>query len=135
MNSLAHLPHTSSGTFELPHLKSAQTPLIPIAAVHDALGNAIRHDTLARLQAGSLNVNQLTQHHPISRPAISKLLKILRDANLVTAYPNGTRNEYVADQTGFAEARAWLDSYQRHDRAVRSPLSTARRQTYMRPHV
>jgi len=54
-------------------------------------------------------VVELARTLPVSRPAISQHLKILKDAGLVTDQRAGTRRVYEIDPNGLARAREWLD--------------------------
>ncbi len=48
---------------------------------------------------------------PVSRPAVSQHLKVLKDAGLVADRPNGTRRLYYIDPKGIRALRAWLDQF------------------------
>jgi len=56
-------------------------------------------------------VGALAKASPISRPAISQHLKILKDARLVIDRPEGTRRLYQLDPAGFESVRAYLDQF------------------------
>jgi DNA-binding transcriptional ArsR family regulator len=56
-------------------------------------------------------VNEIADGLPVSRPAVSQHLRVLRDAGLVDFEPHGTRNLYRLDRAGFDELRHWLDTY------------------------
>jgi len=56
-----------------------------------------------------MTVGMLAEKIPVSRPAVSQHLKVLREARLVTVTPKGTANEYAVDKTGLDEVRSWLD--------------------------
>ena len=77
----------------------------------DALGDATRRAILAHLLAGPLPVNQLAREFPISRPAISQHLRILKDAHLVLDLPVGNRRFYRLNPEGFASLRGYLDQF------------------------
>ena len=77
----------------------------------DALGDPTRRAILGHLRKGPLPVGALAKAFPISRPAISQHLKILKDARLVTDRPEGTRRVYQLDPAGFESARAYLDQF------------------------
>lgn len=79
--------------------------------VLDALGNQTRRDILALLQESPLSVGSLATHFPISRPAISKHLRILQEAGLVAYNVSGRRNIFYIDMAGFQEARHYLDQF------------------------
>src|SRR5262249_16270534 len=66
-----------------------------------ALGDAPRRAILAGLLDGPLAVGELARHFPVSRPAISQHLRILKDANLVTDRAQGTRRLYALNPEGF----------------------------------
>jgi DNA-binding transcriptional ArsR family regulator len=67
----------------------------------DALGDPTRRAILSQLRKGPLPVGALAQAFPISRPAISQHLKILKAARLVTDRAEGTRRLYQLDPAGF----------------------------------
>lgn len=54
-------------------------------------------------------VGELAAHLPISRPAVSQHLKVLKDAGLVIDRPDGTRRLYQLNPSGLVELRVWLD--------------------------
>ena len=53
-----------------------------------------------RLRAGPLSVGALAKHMPVSRPAVSQHLKVLKEAGLVTDHAEGTRRVYAIDPDG-----------------------------------
>lgn len=77
----------------------------------NALGDATRRAILARLMKGPLAVGKLARHFPMSRPAISQHLRILKDANLVIDRANGTNRVYQLNPEGFASLRDYFDEY------------------------
>jgi DNA-binding transcriptional ArsR family regulator len=77
----------------------------------DALGNAERRGLLRALAAGPLSVGELAADLPISRPAVSRHLKQLEEAGLVTHRSEGTRNLYALDAAGMLETAQWLNSF------------------------
>jgi DNA-binding transcriptional ArsR family regulator len=77
----------------------------------DALGDPTRRAILSQLRRGPLPVGALAQAFPISRPAISQHLKILKAARLVTDRAEGTRRLYQLDPAGFESVRAYLDQF------------------------
>lgn len=79
--------------------------------VLDALGNQIRRDILAFLREEPLPVGAIATRLPISRPAVSKHLRILQEAGLVEYYSQGTRNIFSLRAAGFREARIYLDRF------------------------
>ena len=58
-----------------------------------------------------LPVGELAAHFPISRPAVSQHLKVLKDAGLVVDQRAGTRRLYHVDPSGVAELRSYLDRF------------------------
>jgi DNA-binding transcriptional ArsR family regulator len=79
--------------------------------VLDALGNQTRRDILAMLRESPLPVGSIAGRLPISRPAVSKHLRILQEAGLVSYSESGTRNIFSLRLTGFREARIYLDLF------------------------
>lgn len=77
----------------------------------DALGDPTRRAILSQLRSGPQPVGALAKAFPISRPAISQHLKILKDARLVIDRPEGTRRLYQLDPAGFESVRAYLDQF------------------------
>ena len=84
---------------------------MPAAAlVLDALGDATRRAILERLlHDGPTPVGVLAAHLPISRPAVSQHLRVLKQAGLVTERAAGTRRLYRLDRTGLHAVREYLD--------------------------
>jgi DNA-binding transcriptional ArsR family regulator len=77
----------------------------------DALGDATRRAILARLLNGPLAVGELARDFPVSRPAISQHLRLLKEANLVVDRPAGTRRVYQINSEGFNSLRAYFDQF------------------------
>jgi DNA-binding transcriptional ArsR family regulator len=77
----------------------------------DALGDATRRAILARLRDGPLPVGALAEKLPISRPAVSQHLRILKEANLVTDLASGTRRLYSINPEGFRTLRDYFDQF------------------------
>jgi len=77
----------------------------------DALGDPTRRAVFERLRAGPKAVGELAAGLPVSRPAVSQHLRVLRQAGLVTEQRVGTRNVYRADPRGLAELRAYVDDF------------------------
>lgn len=76
-----------------------------------ALGDPSRRRIVRLLAQGPASVGQLAQQLPISRPAVSQHLKVLKDAGLVTVQPEGTRRIYRVDPTGIASLRSELEGF------------------------
>ena len=77
----------------------------------DALGDATRRAILARLLTGPLPVGELAREFPVSRPAISQHLRLLKQANLVVDRPIGTRRVYQLHPEGFSSLREYFDQF------------------------
>ena len=77
----------------------------------DALGDGTRRLILERLRSGPRAVGELAAELPVSRPAVSQHLRVLKEAGLVTERRNGTRHLYRVDIDGLAEVRDYLDSF------------------------
>ncbi len=77
----------------------------------DALGDATRRAILDRLLRGPVSVGKLAEEFPVSRPAISQHLRVLRRAGLVTDEADGTRRVYRVNPEGFASLRAYFDQF------------------------
>jgi len=80
----------------------------------DALGDATRRAILARLLDGPLPVGKLAGDFPVSRPAISQHLRILKQANLVMDQTQGTRRLYQLNPQGFDSLRDYFDQFWNH---------------------
>ncbi len=76
-----------------------------------ALADPTRRAVFERLGAGGKSVGELAQGLPVSRPAVSQHLKVLKDAGLVTQEAEGTRRVYHIDPNGLGALRAWLDQF------------------------
>ena len=77
--------------------------------VFDALGDPTRRAIFARLRSGPLAVGELARGLPVSRPAVSQHLRVLKDAGLVSDRRDGTRRLYQLDPDGLAEMRAYVE--------------------------
>ena len=77
----------------------------------DALGDSTRRLILERLRGGPRAVGELAAELPVSRPAVSQHLRVLKEAGLVTERRNGTRRLYRVDTDGLAEVRDYLESF------------------------
>jgi DNA-binding transcriptional ArsR family regulator len=77
----------------------------------DALGDGTRRAILVRLRDHPMAVGELAQAFPVSRPAISQHLRILKDAGLVADRAEGTRRVYAVQAEGLRALRAFLDEF------------------------
>ena len=80
-------------------------------AVLEALGDRTRRQIVSCLRAGPLSVGELAAAMPVSRPAVSQHLTVLRHSGLVSYEELGTRNVYRLDLAGLTELRTWLDGF------------------------
>jgi DNA-binding transcriptional ArsR family regulator len=74
-----------------------------------ALADPTRRAVFERLARGPLPVGAIAAGLPVSRPAVSQHLKVLKDAGLVADRAEGTRRLYRIDPSGLATIRGWLD--------------------------
>ncbi len=79
--------------------------------VLDALGDGTRRRIVQCLRVRPASVADLAAQLPVSRPAISQHLRVLRDCRLVDFDEVGTRNIYRLEPAGLGELRAWLEGY------------------------
>ena len=77
----------------------------------DALGDPTRRAIFERLGAGPRAVGELADEFPVSRPAVSQHLKVLKDAGLVVDRKAGTRRLYQLDPNGVGALRAYFDTF------------------------
>jgi len=77
----------------------------------NALGDPTRRSILERLRSGPVAVGELARDLPVSRPAVSQHLKVLKEARLVTDTAAGARRLYSVDADGIGALRAYLDEF------------------------
>ena len=77
----------------------------------DALGDWTRRQIFDALKNGPQSVGELAARMPVSRPAVSQHLRVLKDAGLVLDTRDGTRRIYRVDPSGLAGIRAYFDSF------------------------
>jgi len=71
----------------------------------------MRQRIFERLRHGPCAVGELAKGLPVSRPAVSQHLKVLKEAGLVDDTADGTRRIYHIDPKGLASLRRWLDQF------------------------
>jgi DNA-binding transcriptional ArsR family regulator len=76
-----------------------------------ALADPTRRAIFERLVRAPSPVGELARELPVSRPAVSQHLKVLKSAGLVTDHPAGTRRVYSADPAGIAGIRDYFDQF------------------------
>ncbi len=87
-----------------------------IAYQFAALADPMRLQVFERLAKRSLSVGELAAGLPVSRPAVSQHLKVLKQARLVTCRRDGARSVYSVDPHGIEAIRTYLDKF--WDRAL-----------------
>jgi len=75
----------------------------------DALGDPNRRAIVEQLRAGDRSVRELAEALPISRPAVSRHLRLLKEAGLVEEEQRGTRRIYRLHDRGVEAVRAYLE--------------------------
>ena len=75
----------------------------------DALGDANRREILRILSAGDKPVREIADAMTISRPAVSRHLRLLKDAGMVAERAQGTRRIYYLQERGIEAVREYLD--------------------------
>jgi DNA-binding transcriptional ArsR family regulator len=93
-----------------------------------ALGDPTRRVIFERLAARPRAVGELASELPVSRPAVSQHLKVLKDAGLVTDRQAGTRRIYQLDPDGVGALRAYLDGFWNQALAAFKEVAEERRE-------
>ena len=93
-------------TYQRPDDTARLTPDV----VLDALGDPTRRAIFRSLRGGALAVGRIAGELPVSRPAVSQHLRVLKAAGLVTDRAEGTRRLYRIDPSGLAVLRRELES-------------------------
>lgn len=94
-------------------LVSSNLPIVPrvFGTMAGALGDPTRRAIFERLAERPCVVGELADAFPVSRPAVSQHLKILKDAGLVLDQPMGRRRLYRVDPAGVDAMRAYFDRF------------------------
>ena len=79
-----------------------------------ALADPTRRRVFEQLRSGAKPVGQIAQGMPVSRPAVSQHLRVLKEAGLVREEQDGTRRLYSIDPVGLGPLRRWLDQFWDH---------------------
>jgi DNA-binding transcriptional ArsR family regulator len=79
--------------------------------VMNALGDPTRRAVFERLRSGPRSVGEIADGLPVSRPAVSQHLRVLREAGLVDERREGTKRIYALAPHGLVELRAYFDRY------------------------
>lgn len=80
-------------------------------SAYAALAEPHRRDILDLLRGGERSVGELVDRLDISQPGVSKHLRVLRDAGLVTVRPEGRVRRYALSAAPLAEVDTWLEPY------------------------
>jgi DNA-binding transcriptional ArsR family regulator len=91
-----------------------------------ALAEPMRQAIVERLAERAMAVGELAAQLPVSRPAVSQHLKVLKEAKLVSDHAEGTRRIYAIDPAGLGTIRAWLDRF--WDKALAQYAEAAERE-------
>src|ERR1041385_5731029 len=76
-----------------------------------ALADPTRRSVMESLRSGPRAVGEIARGMPVSRPAVSQHLKVLKEAGLVTDRAEGAARVYSIDPRGLAQLRRWLDEF------------------------
>jgi DNA-binding transcriptional ArsR family regulator len=76
-----------------------------------ALADPTRRRVFEKLSSGPKPVGAIARGLPVSRPAVSQHLKVLKEAGLVADRPEGNRRVYYIDPEGLGALRGWLDQF------------------------
>jgi DNA-binding transcriptional ArsR family regulator len=82
-----------------------------VATALTALADPTRRAVFERVGRSPAAVGEIAAGLPVSRPAVSQHLKVLKEAGLVTETPQGTRRIYRLDPRGIGALRDWLDQF------------------------
>jgi DNA-binding transcriptional ArsR family regulator len=88
-----------------------KSPLDRLDATFSALADPTRRAILARLTLGEASVMELTKPFAMTQPAISKHLRVLERAGLISRSRDAQRRPCRIEPTALAEATGWLDGY------------------------
>lgn len=80
-------------------------------AVLEALADPTRREVFERLRSGPLPVVEIARGLPVSRPAVSQHLRVLKDAGLVSDRADGNRRLYQVETPALAELRRYLEGF------------------------
>ena len=84
---------------------------MPYGDAITALADPTRRTIFEHLRRGPTAVGELARGLPVSRPAVSQHLRVLREAGLVRERREGTRNFYSVDGDGLAEVREYFERF------------------------
>ena len=84
---------------------------MPYRDAMDALGDRTRRTIFEGLRSGPRAVGEIADELPVSRPAVSQHLRVLKEAGLVTERREGTRRLYRVDPDALGELRDYFDDF------------------------
>ncbi len=84
-------------------------PAAPSRDPFEALGDPTRRAILTLLGEGDRSVQELAERLPVSRPAVSRHLRLLKEAGLVREEPQGARRIYRLQEQGLAAVQTYLE--------------------------
>jgi DNA-binding transcriptional ArsR family regulator len=96
----------------------------------DALADSTRRLLLERLTAGPLSAGELARGLPMSRPAVSQHLRVLKEAELISERRQGTKRIYRLNPHGLTQLRTYFDDF--WQRALDNLADAADRDTQTR---
>jgi DNA-binding transcriptional ArsR family regulator len=76
-----------------------------------ALADPVRREIVELLAAGEMGAGEIAERFPVTRPAISRHLRVLREAGLVTSEVRAQRRVYRLERAPLAELDGWLDRF------------------------
>jgi DNA-binding transcriptional ArsR family regulator len=85
----------------------------PLSKVFSALSDPLRRDLVARLAVADADVNELAEPYPVSLQAVSRHLKVLQDAGLVSRSRQAQRRPVHLEADVFELMTTWIERYQR----------------------
>jgi DNA-binding transcriptional ArsR family regulator len=133
----SHRPHSTaqgcSAALDIAYSVSVSLPLVTTyeQAALEALGDPTRREIFERLSRSPLAVGELAGELPVSRPAVSQHLKVLKNAGLVFDRPAGTRRVYQVDPRAVEALREYFDAFwgqalQNFQRAAEAPTDQSK---------
>ena len=76
-----------------------------------ALADPVRREIVELLATGERGAGEIAERFPVTRPAISRHLRVLREAGLVASEVRAQRRVYRLERASLAELDAWLDRF------------------------
>lgn len=106
------MKHSSDDPWCCFHLRLINRDVtLPLVDLFTTLADPIRREIVQALAAGPLDAGTISGRFPVSRPAISRHLKVLRECGLVTVERDAQRRIYRLDPHPLEDLDRWLDRY------------------------